>query len=115
MDGRDSVGAGGGRSPGILAQPMIDRTRRPILAFAVPRLIILLLMAEVTWTLCLSMGTRSGAHDVPLFSIWRLAWVAHALATDPRHLFDGNIFYPARNTLAFFHGLMIERLLAAPL
>jgi hypothetical protein len=94
---------------------MIDRTRRPILAFAAPCLIILLLTVVVTWPQCLSMGTRVGAHDDPLFSIWRLAWVAHALATDPRHLFDSNIFYPARNTLAFSDAMMIEGLLAAPL
>ena len=30
----------------------------------------------------------------PLFSIWRLSWVAHQLPIDPRHLFDGNMFYP---------------------
>ena len=37
----------------------------------------------------------------PLFSIWRLGWVAHQLVTDPRHLFDANIFYPNKPTLAF--------------
>jgi hypothetical protein len=90
-------------------------TRRPILAFAAPCLIVLLLTVVVTWPQCLSMGTSVAAHDDPLFSIWRLAWVAHALATDPRHLFDGNIFYPARNTLALSDAMMIESLLAAPL
>src|ERR1700730_7300278 len=115
MDGPDSARASGGRSPGILAQPMIDGTRRPILAFAAPCLIIVLLTAVVTWPQCLHMGTRVGTHDDPQFSIWRLAWVAHALATDPRHLFDGNIFYPARNTLAFSDATMLEGLLAAPL
>ena len=30
----------------------------------------------------------------PIFSAWRLARFAHQLATDPQHLFDGNIFYP---------------------
>jgi hypothetical protein len=94
---------------------MIDRTRRPILAFVAPCLIILLLTAVVTWPQCLSMRTKVGAHDDPLFSMWRLAWVAHALVTDPRHLFDGNIFYPARNTLAFSDAMMVEGLLAAPL
>jgi hypothetical protein len=93
----------------------IQPTRRPILALAAPCLIIVLLTAVVTWPQCLHMGTRVGAHDDPLFSIWRLAWVAHALATDPRHLLDGNIFYPARNTLTFSDATMLEGLLAAPL
>lgn len=35
------------------------------------------------------------------FSIWNVAWVAHALSTNPRRLFDANIFYPHRNTLAY--------------
>ena len=90
-------------------------TRRPIPAFAAPCLIIVLLTVVVTWPQCLHMGTRVAAHDDPLFSIWRLAWVAHALATDPRHLLDGNIFYPARNTLTFSDATMIEGLLTSPL
>jgi hypothetical protein len=92
-----------------------EATRRAIPAFAAPCLIIVLLTVVVTWPQCLSMRTRVGGHVDPLFSIWRLAWVAHALATDPRHLFDGNIFYPARNTLALSDAMMIEGLLAAPL
>src|SRR4029079_14276210 len=35
------------------------------------------------------------------FSIWNVAWVAHALVTDPRHVFDANIFYPHTGTLAY--------------
>ena len=33
----------------------------------------------------------------PLFSAWRIARLAHQLTTDPRHLFDGNIFTPCRS------------------
>ena len=36
----------------------------------------------------------------PVFSAWRLASLAHQLAGDPRHLFDGNIFFPRQWTLA---------------
>ena len=36
----------------------------------------------------------------PLFSIWRIAWVAHQLPRDPVHLYDANIFWPERYTLA---------------
>ena len=37
----------------------------------------------------------------PLFSAWRIARLAHQLVTDPRHLFDGNIFYPLPLTLTY--------------
>src|SRR5262245_45697696 len=35
------------------------------------------------------------------FSIWNVAWVARALVLDPLHVFDANIFYPHRWTLAY--------------
>ena len=42
----------------------------------------------------------------PLFSMWRLAWVAHQLPVDPRHLFDANIFHPAARTLAYSDAML---------
>ena len=69
----------------------------------------------VTWPQALHMTTRVGEHDDPLFSIWRLSWIAHALRTDPGHLFDANIFYPARNTLSFSDAMLLEGLLGTPL
>ena len=46
---------------------------------------------------------------------WILAWVAHQLPRAPAHLFDGNIFYPARDTLAFSEPLIVPALMGAPL
>ena len=69
----------------------------------------------VTWPQALHMATRIGAHDDPQFSIWRLSWIAHALRSDPRHLFDANIFYPAKGTLTFSDAILLEGALAAPL
>src|SRR5262245_59567466 len=51
----------------------------------------------------------------PLFSMWRMAWVAHQIVTDPRHLFDANIFYPAQATLTFSDSIILPALTAAPL
>src|SRR4029077_13097441 len=34
-------------------------------------------------------------------SIWNVAWVARTLVVDPLHVFDANIFYPRRWTLAY--------------
>ena len=69
----------------------------------------------VTWPQALHLAARIGAHDDPQFSIWRLAWIAHALRSDPWHLFDANIFYPAKGTLAFSDAMLLEGVLAAPL
>ena len=45
---------------------------------------------------------------------WIIAWIAHALATDPLLLFDANIFHPAPRTLAFSEPLLVPGLLGAP-
>ena len=60
---------------------------------------------------------RDGVHDDgdPLLNAWALAWVAHELPVAPRHLFDANIFYPERRTLAFSETLLAPGLAAAPL
>ena len=48
----------------------------------------------------LAHGGRTDKGD-GLFSIWVVAWVSHALTTSPVHLFDANIFYPEKETLAY--------------
>jgi hypothetical protein len=50
----------------------------------------------------------------PLFSAWRIARIAHQLAHDPRHLFDGNIFYPLPYTLTLSDATFLQALLGAP-
>ena len=47
------------------------------------------------------------------WSIWVVSWVAHALTTDPRAIFDANIFYPHENALAFSEGNFVGGAIAA--
>jgi hypothetical protein len=58
-----------------------------------------------------------GVHDFgdPLLNAWALAWVPHAIFTHPAALFDANIFYPDRGTLALSETLIFPALLVAPL
>ena len=51
----------------------------------------------------------------PLFSMWRVGWVAHQIVTDPLHLFDANIFYPERLTLTLSDPVILPALTIAPL
>lgn len=37
----------------------------------------------------------------PPFTMWTMAWQAHAIQVDPAAFFDANIFYPERGALAF--------------
>jgi hypothetical protein len=81
---------------------------------AVLGLFVLLAVAH-TWPL----GQRPGVHsrvdngDYSL-NVWAVDWVARTLPTDPTHLFDANIFYPARLTLAYSEPLILQGALAIP-
>ena len=48
------------------------------------------------------------------WSIWVVSWVARTIVVDPRHLFDANIFYPHRGTLAYSENNLGAGLLAVP-
>jgi hypothetical protein len=68
-----------------------------------------------TWPQGRHLTSQVAQHTDPHFSMWRLAWIGHALRTDPRHLFDANIFYPSVRTLAYSDATMLEGAIAAPL
>jgi len=69
-----------------------------------------------TWPLALAPGrwSRNDNADTVL-NEWTLAWVAHQLPRNPLHLFDANIFFPERHTLAFSETLLVQSVMAAPL
>ena len=69
----------------------------------------------MTWPQVLVLKTQAVAHQDVFFNLWRLRWIAHAIAHSPRDLFNGNIFYPEPNVLAFSDALLVEGVLAAPL
>ncbi len=48
------------------------------------------------------------------WSIWCVAWVAHALATDPADLYDANIFVPHTDTLAYSENNIVAGVLGLP-
>jgi hypothetical protein len=48
------------------------------------------------------------------WSIWVVNWVARTLVADPLHVFDANIFYPHRGTLAYSETNLVTGALAVP-
>jgi hypothetical protein len=48
------------------------------------------------------------------FSIWNVAWVARTLVVDPLHVYDANILYPHRWTLAYSETNLGAGMLAIP-
>jgi hypothetical protein len=76
----------------------------------------LLLAVLHTWPLATDPGTlsRNDNGDAEL-NEWAMAWVAHQLPRAPLQLFDANIFYPERDTLAYSEPLIVPALMGAPL
>ncbi|HKT82144.1 MAG TPA: hypothetical protein VJP86_18070 [Vicinamibacterales bacterium] len=76
-----------------------------------------LLAAAITYPLLFHLGSIGyKAYQVgdAQYSIWNVAWVAHALLTDPRHVLDANIFYPHPRTLIFSEANLAAGALAVP-
>jgi len=48
------------------------------------------------------------------FALWAMAWTAHALVTDPLHLFDANVFYPMPRALALSDHMVGHQPVFAP-
>jgi len=78
--------------------------------------VCVLLAVLHTWPLVLHPGrySRNDNADTQL-NEWIMAWVAHQLPRHPLQLFDANIFYPAKDTLAFSEPLIVPALMGAPL
>src|SRR4029453_9287429 len=69
----------------------------------------------MTWPQVPRLGTAALEHQDVYFNMWRFAWVAHALASSPTQIFDGNIFYPEPRALTFSDAMPVEAAIAAPL
>jgi hypothetical protein len=96
--------------PHNLAGPAPSREALAVLALFVALTIL------HTWPLAGSLGSLS-RHDNgdAMLNEWAVAWVAHQLPRAPLQLFDANIFYPERNTLAFSEHLFVQGVMGAPL
>ena len=56
----------------------------------------------MTWPLVLHLGTEAAqdTYDAP-FQTWQVAWIGHALLHHPLNVFQSNIYWPERDSLAF--------------
>ena len=95
------------------AEPGPDRRRR----FVWVSLAVFVVLAVLhTWPLVLAPGTLSRNDNLDtVLHEWTLAWLAHQIVRQPFHLFDANIFYPDRLTLAYSDHLFIPGIFVAPL
>jgi len=69
----------------------------------------------LTWPIAAQFGDAGRVDSGDgRFSVWNVAWVAHALTTNPWQLWDANIFYPHQNALAFSEANLVAGALAVP-
>ena len=92
--------------------PLTRLARRPAL---LALLFFCLLTVAHTWPLATNPArlARVDSGDM-LLNTWIMGWVAHQLPRDPLHLFDANIFWPDRLTLAYSEHLLLQTVLTLP-
>src|SRR5688500_7047124 len=72
------------------AQRLARRAQPHLLSLS----IFIALTIIATWPMFPQLGGFVIDKRDPLYSVWAMAWQAHALATDPMGIFDTNILYP---------------------
>ncbi len=73
------------------------------------------LAALMTYPVIVNLD-EAGRVDSPdgRWAIWNVAWVAHALTTNPTGLYQTNIFHPYPDSLVFAEANLVAGLLAVP-
>jgi len=74
-----------------------------------------LLAVAHTWPMASAPHRYSRIDNADyVLNAWAISWVAHQVVADPLHLFDGNIFWPERRTLAYSEAMIVQGLMAMP-
>ncbi|HXT33116.1 MAG TPA: hypothetical protein VN716_27620 [Vicinamibacterales bacterium] len=87
---------------GTIARP------RELVIVSVAGLLLALLMTRPLATGLPHLGRTLGTDADGQYSIWNVAWVARAIVADPADLFDANIFFPHKTTLAYSEANLVE-------
>jgi hypothetical protein len=73
------------------------------------------LTVALTWPIAPRIGSAGRVDSGDgRYSIWNVAWVAHALTTNPAQLYNANIFHPHQNTLAYSEANLVAGAMAVP-
>ena len=67
-----------------------------------------------TWPIASAPAHWSRVEGDGALNVWAVGWVGHALTREPARLFDANIFYPEKLTLAYSEAMLVQGAIAAP-
>ncbi len=94
---------------------VIERLSRERLLINVSIFLVFCLWSVImTWPLATDLSHQLASWGDPVFQAWTLAWDIHAWRTHPLNIFDANVFYPYRNTLAYSDYLFGQAAVIAP-
>lgn len=97
---------------------MFDTASKPLFSFKRDFLVILfflLLTIAMTYPLSFHLATIVWGSGDSYQIAWSIAWDVHALKENPTQLFNANIFYPHKNTLAYSENHLGSAFLAWPI
>ena len=83
--------------------------------FVFPFAALLLLTIVLTWPTAITLSTHVVDRQDPLLNAWIMAWEVRQLLIAPLELYQTNIFFPLRNTLAFSEILLSTSALVMPI
>ena len=78
-------------------------------------MLFVLIAVVVTWPQAARLATHASDHQDVYFNMWRMGWIAHALASPDATLLDGNIFSQAPNSLLFSDAMPVASTVSMPL
>ncbi|MEY4949238.1 MAG: hypothetical protein RL698_1449 [Pseudomonadota bacterium] len=92
--------------------------REAAVAIATASLVAALLLRPLPWlagAMPRYVGATASMDNADRnLNAWILAWTARAATRDPRSLFDGNVYFPARNVLAGSETMLAQLPVTAP-
>jgi hypothetical protein len=98
-----------------LAESLLVRPRRNVRDAALAALFFLIATIIFTWPIAPRAATGLADLWDAKLNAWILHWDFHQIFRDPLHLFDANIFFPSRYSLAFSENLFGAALFGFPL
>jgi len=93
--------------------PPIPTTDRATLAWVTALYVAVTVVFAYPVSLAPATTLLADDPDAHLY-LWTMGWNAHAFATGPAGIFDANIYYPERLTLAYSENLIGTAVFAAP-
>ena len=112
-----SVGMDGSPYGSVLTAVRRDRKKRWHLALTLLIIVFFLVLSILFTRPMLTKGDHAVYKD-PIdttFQAWTLAWDIRALSSNPFNLFNANIFYPNRYTLAYSEHQVTTAVMSIPL